>query len=522
MQALKGGSNMAVMKSLADMTLTEKLGQMIVTGLPGPELDGEFVRLVREEKIGNVILFQYNQRDREQLSKLCADLRELILEETGTPPLISSDEEGGIVSRLPESMGKMPSAMAMASLEDPQAVYNAALWTGRQLRSVGINFVLAPVLDINNNLDNPVIGVRSFGRDADTVCALGREALRGFRDAGIMCVGKHFPGHGDTATDPHLDFALVTKGREELRALELVPFRMAMEEDVPAIMVAHVAFAGEDGLPSTLSPQIITGLLREELGYRGLVVSDCMEMDAIRANFGVAQGVLRSVKAGMDQVGISRSPHEVRAALKALREAVEDGSLPMERIDSAVERILACKARYAGPPIPWSGADQARCNALADSLFTRAVDRGVLPQGGTLALGDRPRFLSPIRQQLSLVTDKESRLSLAEELAAQFGGEARDLPLRPDEAQRAELLRWAAEGTSIVAGSLNAAIYREQMELLQSLAGLGLPMACAALRSPFELDRLPEAVLRIPLYEYSPRAVRQVCRFLKGAGGCPA
>ena len=144
---------MAVMKSLADMTLTEKLGQMIVTGLPGPELDGEFVRLVREEKIGNVILFQYNQRDREQLSKLCADLRELILEETGTPPLISSDEEGGIVSRLPESMGKMPSAMATASLEDPQAVYNAALWTGRQLRSVGINFVLAPVLDINNNLD---------------------------------------------------------------------------------------------------------------------------------------------------------------------------------------------------------------------------------------------------------------------------------------------------------------------------------------------------------------------------------
>ena len=120
------------------------------------------------------------------------------------------------------------------------------------------------------------------------------------------------------------------------------------------------------------------------------------------------------------------------------------------------------------------------------------------------------------------MTDKESRLSLAEELAAQFGGEARELPLRPDEAQRAELLRWAAEGTSIVAGSLNAAIYREQLELLQSLAGLGLPMACAALRSPFELDRLPEAVLRIPLYEYSPRAVRQVCRFLKGAGGCPA
>lgn len=506
---------MEAMKSLADMTLTEKLGQMIVTGLPGPELDEEFVRLVREEKIGNVILFQYNQRDRAQLSKLCADLRQLILEETGIPPLISSDEEGGIVSRLPESMAKMPSAMAVASLGDPQAVYDAALWTGRQLRGVGINFVLAPVLDVNNNLDNPVIGVRSLGRDADTVCALGREALRGYRDAGVMSVGKHFPGHGDTATDPHLDFALVTKGREELRALELLPFRMAMEEDVPAIMVAHVAFSGEDGLPSTLSPQVITGLLREELGYRGLVVSDCMEMDAIRAHFGVAQGALRSVKAGMDQVGISRSVPEVRAALKLLREAVEDGSLPMERIDGAVERILACKARYAGSAAPWSDGDQARCAALADGLFTRAVEQGVQPQGVTLELGPRPRFLSPVRQQLSLVTDKESRLSMAEELAARFGGEARELPLRPDEAQRKELLRWAAQGTAIVAGSLNATIYREQLELLQALAELGLPMACAALRNPFELERLPEAVLRIPLYEYSRRAIRQVERFLR-------
>lgn len=505
---------MEAMKSLADMTLTEKLGQMIVTGLPGPELDEEFVRLVREEKIGNVILFQYNQRDRAQLSRLCADLRQLILEETGIPPLISSDEEGGIVSRLPESMAKMPSAMAVASLGDPQAVYDAALWTGRQLRGVGINFVLAPVLDVNNNLDNPVIGVRSLGRDADTVCALGREALRGYRDAGVMSVGKHFPGHGDTATDPHLDFALVTKGREELRSLELLPFRMAMEEDVPAIMVAHVAFSGEDGLPSTLSPQVITGLLREELGYRGLVVSDCMEMDAIRAHFGVAQGALRSVKAGMDQVGISRSLHEVRAALKLLREAVEDGSLPMERIDGAVERILACKARYAGPAGPWSDGDQARCAALADGLFTRAVEQGVQPQGVTLELGPRPRFLSPIRQQLSLVTEKERRLSLAEELAARFGGEARELPLRPDEAQRKELLRWASEGTSIVAGSLNATIYREQLELLQALAELGLPMACAALRNPFELDRLPKTVLRIPLYEYSNRAVRKVEHFL--------
>lgn len=244
-------------KTLMDMTLDEKLGQLILTGLPGTEADGEFLRLVREEKVGNVILFQYNQREEGQLAALCRSLREEIEAETGLPPLIASDEEGGVVSRLPEEMGKMPSAMALAALGAPQAVYDAAFWTGRQLRGVGINFVLAPVLDVNSNLKNPVIGVRSLGRDPQTVSALGREALRGFRDAEILCAAKHFPGHGDTAVDTHVGFALMEKSREELRRLELVPFRMAVEEGVPAIMAAHVALAEEDGLPVTMSGKVI-------------------------------------------------------------------------------------------------------------------------------------------------------------------------------------------------------------------------------------------------------------------------
>ena len=502
-------------KALADMTLTEKLGQLILTGLPGTEVDGEFIRLVQEEKIGNVILFQYNQREERQLAALCADLRGLIEAETGLPPLIASDEEGGVVSRLPEDMGKMPSAMALAALDDPQAVYEAALWTGRQLRGAGINFVLAPVLDINNNLQNPVIGVRSFGRDAQTVSKLGREALRGFRDADVLCAAKHFPGHGDTAVDTHVGFALVTKSTEELRQLELVPFHMAVEEGVPAIMAAHVAFAGEDGLPATLSEKVIQGLLRKELGFEGLAVSDCMEMDAIRANFGTAAGAVRSIAAGIDLVCISRSASEVRATLRGLRKAVEDGTLPMGRIDEAAARVLACKARYAGPPPAWTEADRKRCAALAEGLFARSVERGVRPQGQRFHLGERPRFLSPVRQQLSLVTEKAPLLSMADELAAEFGGEARRLPLRPSKEEREALLQWAADGTSIVVGTLNATVYQEQMELLKALAELDRPTACVTLRGPFELEALPDRVFCIPVYEYSPRGIRQVCRYLQ-------
>ena len=502
-------------KTLMDMTLDEKLGQLILTGLPGTEADGEFLRLVREEKVGNVILFQYNQREEGQLASLCRSLREEIEAETGLPPLIASDEEGGVVSRLPEEMGKMPSAMALAALGAPQAVYDAAFWTGRQLRGVGINFVLAPVLDVNSNLKNPVIGVRSLGRDPQTVSALGREALRGFRDAEILCAAKHFPGHGDTAVDTHVGFALMEKSREELRNLELIPFRMAVEEGVPAIMAAHVALAEEDGLPVTMSGKVIRELLRGELAFDGLAVSDCMEMDAVRAGCGTAAGAVRSIAAGIDLVCISRSLPEVRAALRGLRKAVESGELPMMRIDQAVGRILACKARYAGPPPAWTEEDGRRCRALAEDLFARGVECGVRPRGGRFRLGAAPRFLSPVRQQLSLVTEKAARLSLAEELAAEFGGEARELSLRPNEEERKELLRWASGGTSIVAGTLNATVYPEQLALLEDMAKLTPPMACVALRGPFELELLPDSVFRIPVYEYSRRGIRQVCRYLE-------
>ena len=502
-------------KTLMDMTLDEKLGQLILTGLPGTEADGEFLRLVREEKVGNVILFQYNQREEGQLASLCRSLREEIEAETGLPPLIASDEEGGVVSRLPEEMGKMPSAMALAALGVPQAVYDAAFWTGRQLRGVGINFVLAPVLDVNSNLKNPVIGVRSLGRDPQTVSALGREALRGFRDAEILCAAKHFPGHGDTAVDTHVGFALMEKSREELRNLELIPFRMAVEEGVPAIMAAHVALAEEDGLPVTMSGKVIRELLRGELAFDGLAVSDCMEMDAVRAGCGTAAGAVRSIAAGIDLVCISRSLPEVRAALRGLRKAVESGELPMMRIDQAVGRILACKARYAGPPPAWTEEDGRRCRALAEDLFARGVECGVRPRGGRFRLGAAPRFLSPVRQQLSLVTEKAARLSLAEELAAEFGGEARELSLRPNEEERKELLRWASGGTSIVAGTLNATVYPEQLALLEDMAKLTPPMACVALRGPFELELLPDSVFRIPVYEYSRRGIRQVCRYLE-------
>ena len=239
------------------------VGQRIMAGFPGTEIDEAFAALVREYKIGNVILFRRNVESREQLARLCAELRALIVAETGVEPLIAIDQEGGVVTRLSDDMLNTPGAMALAAAGG-DAPYRAGLLTARELSSCGINFNLAPVLDINSNPANPVIGVRSFGDDPERAPALALEFLRGTLEGGVMACGKHFPGHGDTAVDSHLGLPLVEKNREMLEKCELLPFRRAMEAGIPAIMTSHVLFPGlePEKLPATMSRRILTGLLR--------------------------------------------------------------------------------------------------------------------------------------------------------------------------------------------------------------------------------------------------------------------
>lgn len=225
---------------VSQMTLSEKLGQMLVTGFPAGEMDDSFRALVKEKKVGNVILFKDNLKSAEQIVSLTKEIRALIHQETGCFPLITVDEEGGVVSRLPESMGKMPSAMALASLNEPDEIYQAALISGKQLRALGMNFNLAPVLDINNNPANPVIGIRSYGLNAQDTWFFASQAVRGYMDAGVLCSGKHFPGHGDVAADSHLELPVNKKSLDELKQMEFQPFEQAIRAHIPAMTIAHV------------------------------------------------------------------------------------------------------------------------------------------------------------------------------------------------------------------------------------------------------------------------------------------
>lgn len=500
---------------IEEMSLKQKLGQMLVTGFPGQQMSDEFRALVKDYALGNVILFKYNQQTEAQLKTLCADLNDFIEQNTGIAPLISSDEEGGVVSRLPEDMAQMPSAMAQASLRDTARVQKAAADTAAQLQSVGINFNLAPVLDINNNASNPVIGVRSYGETAEQVCRYALAVYDGYEQAGMLTAGKHFPGHGDTVTDSHLALPVISKTLQQLQELELLPFKAAIAKGIPSITIAHILFPALEAanVPATMSRAIVTGLLREQLGFGGLIISDCMEMNAIKETVGVAKGTVEAVKAGIDLIFISHTPAEVIGAVEALQQAVQSGEIPMARIDEAVGRILACKARYLHPQAPLAATAKAEMQGFAEQLSWDAILRSRQGEGTGFALGQNPLFVSPLRRQTTMVANAQlADYSFAGAMQAQFGGAQQLFDLDPTQQQVQQILAAAPAHSSVVLGTVNGNIHPAQMALAEALHRAGVPLAVVALRNPFELKLLPGGVFAFALFEYAPKTVQLAMR----------
>ena len=501
-------SHQTAAQMVKEMTLQQKLGQMFVTGFPAESINDSFIQLVKEQKLGNVILFKANLTDYAQTLQLSRDLHRLIRSQTGVPPFITIDEEGGVVSRLPEDMPKMPSAMALSSLKDPQKVYRATLRSGQLLRGLGINFNLAPVLDINSNPQNPVIGIRSYGQNPQDTWTYAAQALQGYLDAGVMCSGKHFPGHGDTMADSHLELPSSGKTLDQLRQTEMFPFAQAVKAGLPGATIAHVVYSTLDDVPATMSRKIVTGLLRQELGFQGLIISDCMEMNAISRTYGIEEGVIRAVQAGIELIFVSHLHDKVRSSMEALAAAVELGRVPMAVIDAAVERILTYKQQYAYTEPADDQQTLSACRQAADELF-----RDVVRADRPFALGERPCFISPAQAQVSQVSNVEDSLCFAQEMQRRFGGRCVRLPLRPGPEDLAQALAAAEGATSIVMGTLNATVYTGQLDILLELEKLGLPMACVTFRNPFELDRLKPDTCRVRAWEYSPRALERVMTF---------
>ncbi len=483
-----------------------------MAGFPGTEIDEEFACLVREAKIGNVILFRRNIESRAQLTRLCAQLKDLIVSETGAEPLIAIDQEGGVVTRLSDDMINTPGAMALAAVGG-DAPYRAGLITARELRSCGVTVNLAPVLDVNSNPDNPVIGVRSFGEDPEQAAPLALAFMRGSLEGGVMACGKHFPGHGDTAVDSHLGLPRVEKGLEALELCELPPFRRAIEAGIPALMTSHVLFPAlePEGVPATMSRRILTGLLRQDLGFSGLIISDCMEMQAISRFYGTVQGAVASIAAGADIVCISHTAALARETAERLYAGRENGTLSDAEFDSSLRRIAEAKRRLSSPcgASGTTDGDAGEARALLAKSFK--LLHAPMPD-----LGRKPFFVGSGPVRASLVSSHVRQTpAFPRYMAEAFGGQFLITEDEPDAAEIAAAVKAAAESSCIVLGTCNAHLKEGQRALMKALGELGKPMAVVALRNPYDLLSLPAGAAGITAWEYTERALEALVLFLK-------
>jgi beta-N-acetylhexosaminidase len=331
--------------------MRRQAGQLVIAGFAGHSIPRDLRLLAREFDLGGIILFARNIEAPEQVAEVARDAQSLVKE---LPLWVSTDQEGGRVARLKSPFTVWPPMLTLGRSGDETLAARFARALAAELRAVGISLDYTPVLDILTNSRNPVIGDRALAERAEDVAKLGTVIIRTLQEEGIAACGKHFPGHGDTSTDSHHELPIVEHPPDRLERVELVPFRAAIAAGVASIMTAHVLIPALDAeRPATLSPRIVDGILKQSLAYRGLVVTDDLEMKAISGKYGAAEAVVGAIAAGCDAVLMCGTDQDVQAgAIEAVIHAVEEGALPFKRVEDALARHRRVKERFLAPPRP--------------------------------------------------------------------------------------------------------------------------------------------------------------------------
>nr|BBH95656.1 beta-glucosidase [Thermogemmatispora argillosa] len=513
--------------------LRDQLGQLLMAGFEGTEPSPAILDLIENHQLGGVILFSRNIASAEQVYHLTSTLQAKARAAGHRYPLlIAIDQENGMVQRLGEHVTLFPGNMALGASDSPELVTAVARATGRELQALGINMNLAPVLDINNNPANPVIGVRSFGEDPEQVARLGLAAVRGYREAGIISCLKHFPGHGDTATDSHLALPLIPHDLARLERLELVPFAHVLEKaGADSIMTAHIAFpalTGDPQLPATVAPSIITGLLRQRLGFDGVAMSDCLEMEATASTLGIEQATVRALEAGLDLILISHRYDRQLAGLAAMRAALDEGRLSPVRLQQALRRLQQLKARY----LSWERLPQPEALRQLKAPEHLELQRRSYERTITLVRNHQgllPLRLAPEQRLLILIPQKEGASRVedqrypAEALIAAIRRyhphtEARLLRLPLAESERAALRVDIAQSQLVLLVTVNAYLDSAQSEYINWLhREAPCPIVALAVYNPYDLLACPQLTTYLVTYEYTRPAIETASAVLFGA-----
>lgn len=332
---------------LDTLTIEEKIGQMFMVGFSGTTVPSSLNLAVEKQKFGNFIYFGENVADDSKVAAMSETLQNIVMDEIGIPSFISMDQEGGMVVRFANTATHFIGNMGLVASGNPENAYTVGKYSGQELRHYGVNTNLAPALDVNNNPANPVIGIRSFSDDPNTVSEYGLKMIKGYKDSDVLSTIKHFPGHGDTVVDSHYGLPSINHDKERLYEVELAPFIDAINAGVDSIMTAHIIFNAFDSeYPATLSHKVLTELLREELGFDGIIMTDEMRMKAIRDNFGIGEAAVKAIQAGVDILLYAESTSTSLEAYAGVLAACKDGTITEARLNESVSRILEKKIKY--------------------------------------------------------------------------------------------------------------------------------------------------------------------------------
>ena len=506
---------------LQKMTLEEKVGQVIIAYFAGPEFGTAFGEQLRELPLGGVILFSSagNIENPLQVARLTEQIQQAALDSDIVPLFIAVDQEGGAVARITEGVTVFPGNMALGAAGSEELARQSAAVTAHELRTLGINFNYAPVVDVNNNPDNPVIGVRSFGSRPQEVARLGRAMVAPYSREKVIAAAKHFPGHGDTDVDSHYGLPLIPYDLPRLKEIELLPFQAMIDAGVPAVMMAHIlapGITGSDELPASLSPAALR-YLREEMAFEGLVVTDSMSMGAISEQWGLEEAAVMAFQAGVDVIlfgpwaGVE--PVDRQRIFDALKGAVEQGAITEKRLDESVLRILTAK-KFHG--------------IIDDSLPRREdLSRLALPESLDLARRIARESITLVRDSASLIplsTEEPLPLIWPAELESSLAPltercpflEPHLLPLRAAETETGALLDLLRYSSPVLVGTYNLQRYPAWVHLINTLAE-EKEVALLALSSPYDILAAPGAGTCLCTYSDSGPSMEALAGVLNGA-----
>ncbi len=480
---------------------------MLIVGIPGTTAGPVARRLVQDYHVGGVILFRRNLRNPAQVRQLTTDLQRLARQDTGIPLIVAIDHEGEVVNRFSQGVTELPASMALGATRSPSLASEVARIAATELGSMGINANLAPVLDVNDNPLNPIIGLRSYGQSPDLVTTLGTAYVESLQRHGVIATAKHFPGHGSTPTDSHRVLPVVPKTREELDRTELVPFRSAIEAHVGMIMTAHVAYpALDDGklIPATLSRRTVRGLLREELSHDGVIISDDMGMKAITQDFSPGQSAVMAVQAGVDLVLMAGGLEQQSSMYQTLLDAVKNGDIPEAWVDASGTRILRLKEDYGlfeQPGVPGAGsigsqessAQIAAIHAQAVTLVKNSVHLVPLnPSRVGKVLVISPNVLPSTKDGTVLGDLVRKRAVSCVELAVDLRS------TQGKETVLTQAVQLAQDSDLLLVGTWHADSW--QASLVHALLQSGRPLIVVAFGTPYDLARFPEVTTYLAVY----------------------